>query len=344
MTVRRRLCTVLFTPVAVPLAAGLVVTVLLTVHAVAPTDGDRGRAGAPAAVDAGVPPAPTGPRLVFRHTGIDEHFGLVASVPLADPTAPRTFTTVACDRIDATASTTSCLRLERRAGTRFEQVLLDQRGTIADRVPLAGVPSRTRLSPDSSLVASTSFVAGHEYQQDGYSTATEIRAVDGSSHADLESFSLVIDGRPASAPDRNVWGVTFVDDATFYATVATGGRTYLVHGDLAARSLTTVRKNAECPSVSPDRTQVAYKVDVPGPDTRWSFAVLDLATGRQRVLRGETADVDDQVAWLDDETLLYGLPRADQPGVTDVWALGTEAGARPRLFVDHAWSPAVVRP
>ena len=57
----------------------------------------------------------------------------------------------------------------------------------------------------------------------------------------------------------------------------------------------------------------------------------------------EKRSVDDQVEWLDDATLLYGLPRADAPGDSDVWAVSVDAPAAPRVFIEHAWSPSVVR-
>ena len=78
-------------------------------------------------------------------------------------------------------------------------------------------------------------------------------------------------------------------------------------------------------------------------DPHWTFAVLDLATGRQTLLAGETHNVDDQAEWLDDDTILYGLPRDGEPGVTDVWALDT-SDATPELLIQQAWSPSVVRP
>jgi hypothetical protein len=284
-----------------------------------------------------------GPRIVFRHTGIDNRYGLVAMVALDDPGGPRAFTSVACDRIDATAVDASCLRTKRGVVTRFEEIELDAHWAVTATLPVPGIPSRTRLSPDGSLAATTTFVNGHSYMQTGFSTATEIREVDGPSFGNLEKFRLVLDGRTVAPTDRNIWGVTFLDDTTFYATVATGGTTYLVRGDLTDRTLTSVRHNAECPSISPDGTEVAYKVDGPDDGTWWSIAVLDLASGTQRVLAGETANVDDQVEWLDDDTLLYGLPRDDEPGVTDVWSIDTTPTARPELLIPQAWSPSVVR-
>lgn len=288
---------------------------------------------------------PAEPYLVFRHTGLDQEYGVVATVPLADPAGSRTFTGTACDRVYATRETASCLVSERGVVTTFAEEDLGADWQVLDTAPLAGLPSRTRTSADGTLVASTSFVTGHDYQQVGFSTATEIHRPGGTDHGNLEKFQLVVDGREVSPADRNIWGVTFGDDdTTFWATVATGGTTYLAHGDLGARTLTTLVAGVECPSLSPDGTRIAFKqagtVDgSPG----WTPAVLDLATLERTVLRGETHDVDDQLEWLDDDTVLYGLARPDEPGVTDVWALDTTAGATPRLLVPQAWSPSVVR-
>ena len=102
--------------------------------------------------------------------------------------------------------------------------------------------------------------------------------------------------------------------------------------------------DAECPSISPDGTEVAYKkrsTTVAGQPV-WAMAVLDLATGDETLL-AETRGLDDQVEWLDDDTLLYGLPRADVPGTTDVWEVDTSADAVPAVLIPGAWSPAVVQ-
>ena len=47
--------------------------------------------------------------------------------------------------------------------------------------------------------------------------------------------------------------------------------------------------------------------------------------------------------WLDDDTLIYGMPRADEPGVTDTWAVDTTRDATPRVLIEQAWSATVVR-
>lgn len=284
------------------------------------------------------------PRIVFRNTAIGPDYGLVATVALADPGGARAVTDLSCDRIDVVATGGSCLVSDPGAVTRYRWLDLDADLGVMDESPLAGMPSRTRLSPDGSKVASTTFVAGHSYMQVGFSTATVVREVGGSSWGNLEKFQLILDGAEVSPADRNVWGVTFdAEGSGFYATVATGGSPYLVRGDLAKRTLTTIRKGAECPALSPDGSQVAYKKDIGKGEVHWAVAVLDLATGTERVLEREERSVDDQLQWLDDDTLLYALPRDDDPGVTDVWALAADGASSPKVLIERAWSPAVVR-
>ena len=108
--------------------------------------------------------------------------------------------------------------------------------------------------------------------------------------------------------------------------------------------MTSVRTDAECPSISPDRTRVAYKTrqgnSAPG---QWHIAVLDLATGKETVL-AETRSVDDQVEWLDDNTVLYALPRdGSEATVTDVWQVPADGTGSPTILVPEGSSPSVVR-
>jgi hypothetical protein len=327
------------------LVAVLVVATGSTAYALAELHRSRAVGSRAPSVPTSTQDAPTGPRLVFRHTGLDEEYGVVAEVPLDDPGGPRSFTDVSCDRVYATATAASCLRTKRGVVTTFQEIDLDAGWKQVGEAGLPGIPSRTRLSADGRLAASTSFVTGHSYMTTGFSTATEIHQVGGKSYGNLETFALYLDGKRSEPTDRNIWGVTIAaDDNTFYATVATHGVTYLARGDLAKRTLTTIADKVECPSLSPDGTRIAFKQKVDhGSGTWWTPAVLDLSTMKRTVLTGEEHNVDDQIAWLDDDTLLYGLARADQAGVTDIWSLDVTAGAKPELYVEQAWSPAVVR-
>lgn len=288
--------------------------------------------------------------LVFRSTAAGPDYGHVASVPLDDPRSQRIATELTCDRVYAGQYATVCLRIDRGILTTFSATLIGDEGAQLATWPLPGIPSRARISPDGDLVAFTSFVSGQAYATVGFSTATQVATIGtdgtpGTDYGNIEGFALLVDGQQVTAIDRNIWGVTFTDDDdVFYATAASGGTTWLVRGDLAERTLTAVRENAECPSVSPDGTRVAYKKNVSDTATAyWSIAVLDLATGDETVLPDER-DVDDQVEWSDDHTLLYGMPRTDAVGDSDVWSIAADGSADPRLLVEHAWSPSVVRP
>ena len=60
------------------------------------------------------------PRIVFRNTAIGSSYGVVAEVPLSDPGAPRALSAVACDRLDATRTALSCLRVNRGVVTTYQ--------------------------------------------------------------------------------------------------------------------------------------------------------------------------------------------------------------------------------
>jgi hypothetical protein len=62
-----------------------------------------------------------------------------------------------------------------------------------------------------------------------------------------------------------------------------------------------------------------------GTPFQWRFHVLDLRSGRETALQ-QTRSVDDQIAWLDDKTLAYGVDE----GVVEVPADGS-APPRPML-------------
>ena len=243
---------------------------------------------------------------------------------------------LACERVYEAAGRGICMSVA-ASGVDYRVRIFDRkRGTVAERA-LTGLPSRARVSPSGRWGSTTTFVSGDGYTSPGsFSTRTAILDMrTGEAVAGLEQFSVERDGKTIDAPDFNFWGTTFSrDDDTFYATLATGGRTYLVRGSLRERRVHVLRENVECPSLSPDETRVAYKKLV-GGKAHWRLHVLDLASGRDVAL-SERRSIDDQVEWLDDHVVLYG-------DGTSVWAARADGGGRPERVLARAASPAVQR-
>ncbi|MBK3635474.1 TolB-like translocation protein [Streptomyces sp. MBT97] len=282
----------------------------------------------------------TGRRLAVRNLAWGPHRDEIATVPADDPQGPRTASGVKCLRFHAAAGTGICLQAVHGAlQDTYRAVVLDAHLRELRRFPVAGIPTRARVSPSGHLVAWTVFVSGDSYAGTDFSTRTAV--VDTRTWAiddNLENFRVIEDGRPYRAADINVWGVTFADDDRFYATLATGGRTHLVRGDLAARTLTTLHDNVECPSLSPDGTRVAYKKRVAGAssDAPWRLYVLDLRTMKESAT-AERRSVDDQALWADAGTLVYALP-GDYG--SDLWTVPADGRGTARTLMTSAVAPA----
>jgi dipeptidyl aminopeptidase/acylaminoacyl peptidase len=280
-------------------------------------------------------------RLVFRDAGPGARSGRLAAVSLADPAGPRTVTGLACVRLYADAGVGVCLTVERGAIPKITALVLDKNLRPVRRVKLTGAPSRARVSASGRMISWTSFVSGDSYLSNGFSTRTGILDMStGRMDRTLEDFTVIKDGNRYRAADVNFWGVTFAaDDNRFYATMRTKGKTYLVLGDFARRTLRTLRENAECPSLSPDGTRLAFKKATGNAARPWRLHVLDLRTMRETPL-AEPRNVDDQAAWLDDHTVMYG--RVDGE-TSDIWTVAADGTGSPRLLVRQAFSPAVIR-
>jgi hypothetical protein len=285
-----------------------------------------------------------GPHVVFRNSALDAHYGQLTAVPLDDPAGARAILGLNCERTYATRTAGVCLFAKRGVVQTYGITMLDGELEPAGNAELAGQPSRVRMSADSSLVATTTFVSGHSYAQAAFSTETIIRR-DGKSLGNIESWRSTVDGRSLRSVDRNFWGVTFADDDdTFYATAASGSTTWLMRGSLKGKSMTSLRTDAECPSLSPDQTKIAYKKRLDSNARgAWRLAVLDLRTGHESLL-AETRSVDDQVEWLDDRRLLYAVSRPGSEATTsDVWVVPADGTGSAQIFIAEASSPAVVR-
>jgi uncharacterized repeat protein (TIGR01451 family) len=291
--------------------------------------------------------APGTPAIMFQDlaggdAGGADRRGEVALAPLADPDGPRVQTGLRCDRVYYAGGHGLCLASDAGFPPVEQAQIFGPDFRVTHAIQVDGLPSRARVSPDGRYGAATIFLTGHSYIDSGFSTATTlIDMASGNVVANLEQFTVMRDGRTVTAPDDNFWGITFAADSNrFYATLATGGHTFLVAGDVAARRVVVERENVECPSLSPDGTRIGFKkrVDDGSGSPVWRFYVLDLATGVETPL-AETRSVDDQLEWLDDHTLLYG----DPDSVQQVWAVAADGSGTPHAFVERALSPAVLR-
>ncbi|MGI5242474.1 hypothetical protein [Dactylosporangium sp. CA-139066] len=314
--------------VAAVLAAGAALYIVNAAHR------NDAAAAASEAVDIGL-----NGQILVRSTA-KESFGHLAVVGAQDPGGARKVAAARCNRVYAAAGTAICLRPDGPLAT-YQVAILGRHLEERDSYPMVGVPNRARVSADGRLITWTAFVTGDSYNGGQFSTRVGVLdASTGDAVADtLETFTLTRDGRPYQAADINYWGVTFAPgDRTFYATMSTAGHRYLVQGDFQQRTVRTLAENVECPSLSPDGTRIAFKQAVGGdPAKGWRPAVLDLATLHPAVL-GETRSVDDQIAWLDERTVMYALPRdADH---ADVWSLPADGTGAPALLIPDAESPA----
>lgn len=285
------------------------------------------------------------PYLAFRSTALGESFGKLALVPSNDPGGRRTLTDLSCEVAHMAGGRGLCVWADRGVVTKYGVSIFDERFTVLNDLTLGGIPSRTRVSPDGKLGAVTVFVSGHSYAVVGFSTETTlIDLVSGTKLANLENFTVLRDGEAIRAPDFNFWGVTFAAGGErFYATLGTGGKTYLVEGDVRQRQARVLRENVECPSLSPDGRQLVFKKRTGGGlgPVVWRFHALDLATMTDRPL-AEARSVDDQAAWLDDRTVAYAVPRDAQSATTDTWAVAADGSGLPQLLVPGAYSPVRV--
>ncbi|MFF4485539.1 TolB family protein [Streptomyces sp. NPDC001544] len=338
MTVRNRILALLAALLAL---AGVATASVL--HASARADRrDRTRADGPKVTPGTVTLTRPG-RMIFRNMAWGPHRDELTTVPASDPSGPRTASGVKCLRFYAASGTGVCLQAVHGAvSDTYRAVILDARLKVTAHYDVPGIPSRARVSPTGHFAAWTAFVGGDSYAGTDFSTrAAIVDTRTGKLIPTLESFRILKDGHAYRAADVNFWGVTFAsDDRTFYATLATKGKTYLVRGDLKARTVTTLHTNVECPSLSPDGTRVAYKKRVKGlsKDAPWRLYVLDLRTMRETPL-AETRSVDDQAVWKDAHTVVYALPGDYGADLYEMPADGTGA---PRRISTSAVSPAYV--
>jgi hypothetical protein len=281
------------------------------------------------------------PHVLFRNLSTAAEAGFVAMAPLTAPDGPRLITDHSCSRVHMAAGHGLCL-VEQQDDpfvSPYRARFFGPDLRTVHELPLAGLPSRARVSPDGRFGASTVFVNGDSYATGTFSTRTSLYDMtSGTPLGDLETFAASKDGKRFQSPDFNYWGVTFARrSGRFYATLGTGGHSYLVEGDVAARTVKVLRDGVECPSLSPDGTRIAFKQKVSGGgllEVKWRLSVLSLDNLQDHPL-AEARNVDDQPEWLDDGTVLYSME-------SDIYAVEADGTGAPRLFALRADSPAVL--
>ena len=131
------------------------------------------------------------------------------------------------------------------------------------RTAPAGHPEpHPALAPTARSWRRPSSWPGHSYMSTGFSTATEVHEFGGGERwGNLEKFQLVIDGREVNPVDRNIWGVTFVDDDDLLRHrrhrrqhVAGRGRPRRPHPDLGLRATPSARRCRPTAPASPSRS------------------------------------------------------------------------------------------
>jgi hypothetical protein len=302
--------------------------------------------GLPVASPAELQAIQSGPHVIYLHQA-GTHYGQVALSGLDPEGAASMQTGLKCDRVYYAAGNGICLIYDTSKAAEDPLAPIPVGVTLfgSDFQPrhhftVEGIPSRTRISPDGKYAAYTVFVTGHGYMDVNMSTATVILdTATGQSLGNLEEFETWKDGQRFRAPEFNFWGVTFAQDSNrFYATLRQAYITYLVQGDVAARTLTVLHENVECPSLSPDGTRIAFKKLV---ENQWQLTVLDLATMTETRLAEKEA-IDDQVEWLDNERVLYQKDDFSAPKRVSVFVVAADGSGEPEVFLSHATSPVVV--
>jgi len=302
------------------------------------------------------------PFLLFRGTTLNKDYGTMELTSTEHPGAERALTPLKCERVAYAGGRGICL--SGTGGSLFSStraIVFNSKFKPLFSIPLPGYPSRTQVSRNGEYGATTDFVSGDSYASAGFSTRTYLINLNtGKILFDLEQMQVYRNGSRVENVNFNFWGVTFApDNDQFYATLGSGSDTYLIKGSVKTQVATVLLAGIECPSMSPNGTQIAFKHRNPGVEVTWRLSVLNLRTMRSHPL-AETRDVDDQAAWLNNSTVAYALAEtgsasaASTSGIsaisagaslaTDTWTVPANGGGRPQLLLKGSWSLISVRP
>ena len=283
---------------------------------------------------------PERPYLMVQSTKSDESYGKVLLVPFGAPAGPAYETDLSCDRSTFTGSRGVCLVTEGQTSSTPYAYVFNERFERIHKIPLAGVPSRVRVSPNGRFAAVSVSEHTHDNPLVDFIARTIIVDTNTGTSTDLRDFRYTQDGRLSSVGNLGIWGVTFAADSNrFFATLEMEKTNYLVEGDVAKRSVHVLRAGIECPSLSPDNTRIVYKRRVVVDDDA-RLRLYDFQKGTDVAIETEKRSIVDQVDWLDDERVMYHLTGAQG---ADVWSVRVDGTEAPKILRTYAYSPAVVR-
>lgn len=264
--------------------------------------------------------------------------GHVASLPLTGTAISDHGTPVVsdllCARVYASNGTGLCLR--KINAVSWSATVLDRNLKATTTWPLAGEPALARVSPSGRLVAWTALTRGSSLSGSFSAVTSVVDTSTGTQVDDLATYTATRGLHGPKLHDSQVWGVTFVDDDRFYATLSNGGTRYLAVGSIHDRTLRTIAEDVTSPAVSPDGKWVAFIRPGVGERGRGLLAVMNLRT-HGTVEFGDQRGVADQPIWLDPRTIAYVL--RDDAGKPSIWSTPL-GGGTPELLVDNAESPS----
>lgn len=260
-----------------------------------------------------------------------------------------------CERLHIAAQLGICVSREESFGlATFTARYLDAADTELREVRNfpSQLPSRARVSPSGTLVSTTAFVTGTSYADIGgeAETLAIVDEADASTNLrGLTQFEVLSRDDRYQGVVGEYWGVSFVDEDQFWVTGFFGEEPEVLEGSVSRGVLTPSGLAGSCPSVSPDGSTLVFK-RLQDDGEGFDLVAANLDSGTTWLL-GESRSVDDQVEWLDDDTILYALHTnsVEEGGAAvaqpqfDIWSLDIAEGSEPQLFLPAADSPAAIR-
>ncbi len=270
-----------------------------------------------------------GNRMLFVTSG---HVASLALAPDGTSGGSPVVANLLCDRFHAASGTGLCLRPTNAVA--WSATVVDRNLEATATYPLTGTPVLARVSPSGNLAVWTTLTSGATLGGDFSAKTAVVDTRTTSQVDDLSTFTATFKGKPLTG--FQVWGVSFVDDDRFFATVFADGKRRLAEGSMSARTLTAFGVDGTNPEVSPDGTRLAFIHDA-GRGGRGHLAMMDIAS-RQVTDLGDQREVADQPAWLGAELIAYVVRAVD--GTPSIWTTSPEATDRPDLLRDAAESPS----